>query len=251
MTDHLELFEARRVSVDFDGLRAVDRVDLVLRRGEILGLIGPNGAGKTTLLNVMSGLQRPTEGGVFVDGREVTRWAPYRLARQGVGRTFQGVRLFNGLSVIENVEAGAVGVGVKRKEARQRALELLQWMHLWEKATWRADALPYGDERRLGMLRALAMHPRFLLLDEPAAGLDETESDELMGAIASVRERFGCGILVVEHDMRLIMHLCDRVQVLDYGKTISIGTPEQVQADPAVITAYLGVKRTSARAYSQ
>jgi branched-chain amino acid transport system ATP-binding protein len=248
VTEQAKRFETRGLTVDFVGLRAVDHVDLVLRQGEILGFIGPNGAGKTTLVNAMTGVQSVSDGGVFLDGVEVTKWTPFRLARAGVGRTFQSVKLFNGLTVLENVEVGAVGVGVGRGKARRKAMELLKWAHLADKAEWRADSLPAGEERRLGILRALAMEPRFVLLDEPAAGLNERESDDLVQAIFNIRERFGCGVLVIEHDMRLIMRLCDRIQVIDYGKTICIGTPEQVQLDPAVITAYLGTTKVGAHA---
>ena len=233
---------AEAVHVHFEGVKAVDGVDLVLRHGEIVGLIGPNGAGKTTLVNALTGFQRPTSGRVLLDEVETTGWAPNRLGLMGLARTFQGVRMFGDLTALENVELGALGVGTSRREAQKLAWDLLERMHLERKAAQRASSLPYGDERRLGLLRSLAMNPTFLLLDEPAAGLNEAESDELMAAIAGIREDFGCGVLVIEHDMRLIMRLCERIQVLDYGKTISIGTPNEVQADGAVITAYLGVK---------
>lgn len=232
--------ETRGIGINFEGLVAVDNVDLVLNQREILGLIGPNGAGKTTMVNLITGALKPSKGQVYIDGQDVTAWTPDRKARNGVGRTFQNVRPFSDLSVFENIEVGAVGVGVGRKEAKKRAAELLRWMGMSEKAYWQASALPYGDERRLGILRALATNPRFLLLDEPAAGLDESESDEVMEDIIEIRDRFGCGVMVIEHDMRLIMRLCDRIHVLDYGKTICVGTPQQVQADEAVITAYLG-----------
>lgn len=231
------------VRVHFGGVKAVDGVDLAVRRGEILGLIGPNGAGKTTLVNAVTGFQRPTSGRVFLDDLDVTGWASERLGSLGVARTFQAVRLFGNLTAFENIELGALGVGLPRREARRTAWTLLERMDLAEKADQPAAGLPYGDERRLGILRALATGPSFLLLDEPAAGLNETESDELMMAIARIRDEFGCGILVIEHDMRLIMRLCERIQVLDYGKTISIGNAAEVQADPAVIEAYLGAGR--------
>jgi len=214
-----------------------------LRSGEILGLIGPNGAGKTTLVNALTGFQKPTEGRVFLDDVDITGWAPHRIGRRGLGRTFQGVRIFRELTAFENVELGALGVGASRKEARTRASELLERMHLADRADRKAGTLPYGDERRIGLLRVLAMLPAFLMLDEPAAGMNEAESDDLMAAVAEIRDEFGCGVLVIEHDMRVIMGLCERIQVLDYGKTISVGTPTEVQRDPAVITAYLGTKR--------
>jgi branched-chain amino acid transport system ATP-binding protein len=233
---------AEGVSVHFEGVRALDGVDLELPVGIILGLIGPNGAGKTTLTNVLSGFQRPTEGRVLVDGADVTRERPHKRSRRGVARTFQGVRLFPDLTVRENVEAAA---GLRARSRRQRrgvAGALLAALGLEERAEGLASSLPYGDERRLGIARALATQPSFLLLDEPAAGLNETESDELRLAILDVREQFGCGILVIEHDRRLIMRLCDRIQVLDHGRTISTGTPNEIQLDPLVRAAYLGVK---------
>jgi branched-chain amino acid transport system ATP-binding protein len=238
---------AEGVRVHFVGVKAVDGVDLVLRRGEIFGLIGPNGAGKTTLVNALTGFQKPTEGQVFMDERDITGWPAHKLGRMGLARTFQSVRVFAELTAFENVELGALGVGASRKEARERAWGLLERMEMTGRAEQKAASLPYGDERRIGLLRVLAMQPAFLLLDEPAAGMNEAESDNLMAAIGAIRDEFGCGVLVIEHDMRVIMRLCERIQVLDYGKTISIGTPEEVQRDPAVITAYLGTKRGASK----
>ncbi|MFH1090098.1 MAG: ABC transporter ATP-binding protein [Pseudomonadota bacterium] len=242
MNDRGDTFKTHGIGIYFEGVKAVDGVDLVLNQGEILGLIGPNGAGKTTMVNLMTGALPATFGRVELEGVDVTGWTPARMAKKGVGRTFQNVRLFNTLTVLENVEMGAIGVGKGSKEARRLAWELLDWMNLADLAGAPAETLPYGKERRLGILRALATSPRFLLLDEPAAGLDESESDELMEDIIEIREVFGCGVMVIEHDMRLILRLCDRVHVLDYGKTISIGTPQQIQNDRAVIAAYLGVE---------
>jgi branched-chain amino acid transport system ATP-binding protein len=235
-----ETLQARGVEVHFEGLAALAGVDLELRRGEILGLIGPNGAGKTTLVNVLSGFQRPTRGSVSMGDTAVTRLTPNQLAVRGIARTFQSVRIFGGLTVLENVEMGAVGVGASRRAARRLAWELLDFLDLRELAHQPANSLPHGHERRIGLLRTLAARPVFLLLDEPAAGLDEAESDDLVGAIGDIRRWFGCGVLVIEHDMRLIMRVCERIQVLDYGKVISIGTPDAVRKDRAVITAYLG-----------
>ena len=232
--------EAAGVEVQFEGVRALDGVNLEARAGELLGLIGPNGAGKTTLVNVLSGFQRPTSGSIRLEGGTVTGWPPHRLARSGLARTFQNLRLFGGLTAFENAELGALGIGLGRGEARRRAWEALDLLGLADRHAETARALPQGEERKLGLARALAMRPRFLLLDEPAAGLNEAESDALVETIAEIGERLGCGILVIEHDMRLIMRLCRRIQVLDYGKTISIGAPEEVHADPAVIQAYLG-----------
>jgi branched-chain amino acid transport system ATP-binding protein len=235
--------DVRGVAVHFEGVKAVDGVDLRLSRGEILGLIGPNGAGKTTFVNAITGFQRLTAGSVHVDGTDVTGWAASRIARAGLARTFQSVRLFSRLSVLENVEAGAVGNGLRRSAARKLAFDLLDRFGLADRAHQLGAGLPHGEERRLGIVRALAGAPSYLLLDEPAAGLNEAEGDELVAALGRVRDDYGCGLLVIEHDMRVIMRLCERLQVLDYGKTISIGTPEQVRTDPAVLTAYLGRRR--------
>ena len=246
VTNGTELLEARDLKVHFGGVHAVDGVDLVLSKGEILGLIGPNGAGKTTLVNALSGFQKPTAGTVLMNGRDVTGLSPHRLARRGLARTFQSVRLFPGLTVLENVELGGVGVGMRRPVARKWARELLERMRLDDKATLYATGLPHGLERRLGIVRALAAKPTFLMLDEPAAGLNEQESDELVGSLTLIRDDFSCALVVIEHDMRLIMRLCERIQVLDYGRTISIGTPVQVRRDPAVLTAYLGRRAVDA-----
>jgi branched-chain amino acid transport system ATP-binding protein len=232
--------EATAIKVHFEAVRAVDGVDLRLERGEILGLIGPNGAGKTTLVNALSGFQKPTTGRIRLGEADVTGWPPHRLARRGLSRTFQNVRLFPFLSAFENVEAGAVSIGLSRGEATRWANEVLDRMHLTSKKYVQAGALPAGDERRLGIARALATRPRFLLLDEPAAGLNEAESDELVTALRGIHESFTCGLLVIEHDMRVIMRLCDRIQVLDYGKTIAVGGPAEIRADPKVLAAYLG-----------
>jgi branched-chain amino acid transport system ATP-binding protein len=241
------ILEARALKVHFGGVHAVDGVDLALPRGEILGLIGPNGAGKTTLVNALSGFERPTAGSVLLNGEDVTGLNPHRLARRGLTRTFQSVRLFPGLTVLENVELGGVGVGMRRPAARRVARELLERLGLADKAESLATGLPHGLERRLGILRALAAKPSFLLLDEPAAGLNERESDELVQALTLIRDDFSCALVVIEHDMRVIMRLCERIQVLDHGRTISIGTPTQVRADPAVLTAYLGRRAVDAR----
>jgi branched-chain amino acid transport system ATP-binding protein len=231
---------ASEISVSFNGVAALTGVSLRLARGEILGLIGPNGAGKTTLLNVLSGFQRPSRGTVLCGKRPLTGRAPAWFARNGVARTFQNVRVFPALSVFENAELGALGLGVRRREARRRAASLLERFGLADVAERPASGLPYGQERMLGIARALATEPPFLLLDEPAAGLNATESAELVQRIAEVRDTFGCGVLVVEHDMHLIMALSERIQVLDYGETLAEGSPAAVRTDPAVIAAYFG-----------
>ena len=243
--DAAEELRGEGMRVYFEGVKAIDGVDVVLRHGELLGLIGPNGAGKTTLVNAVSGFQRPTAGKVYLGDEDVTGLTPQALGRKGLARTFQGVRVFGNLTAVQNVALGALGVGASRKEARKLAWDFLERMHLADKADQPASALPYGDERRVGFLRALAMSPSFILLDEPAAGLNEAESDEIVRLIGEIREDFGCGVLVIEHDMRVIMQLCDRIQVLDYGKTISMGSPSEIRADPGVIAAYLGTRDES------
>jgi len=239
-----EVLQARDVQVHFEGVKAVDGVDLSVGAGEILGLIGPNGAGKTTLVNALTGFQRPTAGQVQMGDSDITGWPAHKRARNGLTRTFQNIRLFPSLTVLENIEAAAVAVGMRRKAALARAWEVLEHLQLAERAHFRAEALSAGEERRVGIARAVATGPRFLMLDEPAAGLNEAESDELSEALRELRQTFGYGFVVIEHDMRVIMTLCDRVQVLDYGKTIAVGTPAEIQQSEAVLTAYLGTAVT-------
>jgi branched-chain amino acid transport system ATP-binding protein len=231
---------AHGVTVRFGGLVAVDEVSISLERGEILGLIGPNGAGKTTLVNILSGFQRPLAGAVIVGERDCTGLPRHGFPRAGVVRTFQAVRLFRGLTVSENVEIGYVAQGLGRSEARRRALAVLGELKMTEKAHRAASGLSYGEERRIGLARALAVNPLFLLLDEPAAGLAAAEADELRNRIIDIRSKYNCGVLVIEHNMALVMNLCERIHVLDSGRTIATGTPTEIRADAGVRRAYLG-----------
>jgi branched-chain amino acid transport system ATP-binding protein len=233
----------RNLSVHFDGLWALENVDLSLRQGEIVGLIGPNGAGKTTLINALTGFQRPSAGSAHLGDADITRWSPHQIRRAGVARTFQSGRLFRELPVRENVEATAASFGLNRKRARDRAMDILEWIGLGDKSETSAGTLPYTDERRVSIARALIMNPAFVLLDEPAAGMSDLECDHLMTLIAQIPVRFGTGVLLIEHNMRVVMGICSRVHVLDGGRTIAQGTPNEVQANRAVITAYLGTKR--------
>jgi branched-chain amino acid transport system ATP-binding protein len=235
------------VTKDFIGLRALDSVSLKLNKGEILGLIGPNGSGKTTLINVLTGFLKPTSGRIKVNSTDITNWPPHKIAPLGLARTFQTIKLFAGLTVLENVEVAAVSAGIPRHRARQLAYEVLERLGASHLADLQAGALPYGAERRVEISRALATSPRFLLLDEPAAGLNEAESDELLQTLVSIPQELGCGILIVDHDMRLIMRLCHRVHVLNYGRTIGEGKPEEVRQNAAVLQAYLGTTTQESR----
>jgi branched-chain amino acid transport system ATP-binding protein len=232
--------ETQGVSVRFDGLSALESVSLSLGQNEILGLLGPNGAGKTTLANVMSGYQRPTHGSLLLNNETVSGLRPEALARRGIARTFQSVRLFRRLTVFENVEAAALTRHSARAAARNAARDALQYIGLERATHRRADALPYADERRVGIARALALEPRFLLLDEPAAGMTEPECDELARLIQRLPEKFACGVLLIEHNMSVVMTVCQALHVLNNGRTLATGPIERVRRDPEVIAAYLG-----------
>ena len=230
---------ASSVSRSFAGVDALREVTLELRPGEVLGLIGPNGAGKSTLVNVLSGFDRPSSGSVVLEARDVTRWPAHRRGRHGLARTFQHSHAFRGLSVRENVEVSALGVGASGREAARRTEELLGLLGLAEYADRPASDLPHGDERRLGVARALATKPRFVLMDEPAAGLPEAEVPRFAAAVSTVRDR-GAGVLLVDHNIALVLEVCERIHVLDQGKTLAEGTPQEIRADLGVAAAYLG-----------
>jgi len=231
---------ATAVSRSFASIHALRDVTLELHRHEVVGLIGPNGAGKSTLVNVLSGFDLPDSGSVELEGRDVTRWRPHKRGRAGLARTFQHSRSFRGLSVRENVEVSALGSGASPGEARRRAGDLLDSLGLTAYAETPAGSLPHGDERRLGVARALATEPRFVLMDEPAAGLPEAEVPAFAEVVRSVRDDHDAGVLLIDHNMALIMGVCDRIQVLDQGRTLAEGSPGEIRENLDVAAAYLG-----------
>jgi ABC-type branched-subunit amino acid transport system ATPase component len=246
------LLEAVDVTKNFGGVWALQGVTVRVAEGSILGVIGPNGSGKTTLLNCLSGTFGPTSGTIHLDGRDLTGQPGHLVARTGVVRTFQNIRLFGRLTCLQNVEVSALAAGkVRRGRSRQHARELLAELGLSELEGRYATTLSYGDQRRLEVARALAARPRFLLLDEPAAGMNDAESDKLRNELAHIRDSRGCGVMVVEHDLRLIMRLCDRIYVLNEGSVISEGAPHEVRSDPAVVAAYIGKTEQVERKESQ
>jgi branched-chain amino acid transport system ATP-binding protein len=228
------------VSRSFEGVQALDDVTIDLRRNEVVGLIGPNGAGKSTLVNVLSGFDAPTVGTVELDGQDVTRWPAHTRGRAGLARTFQHSRSFRTLSVRENVEIAAIGTGTRPREARRRADGLLALLGLDRRADAAASSLPHGDERRLGVARALATQPRYVLMDEPAAGLTEAEVPAFAAVVRSVRDDHEAGVLLIDHNMALIMDVCDRIHVLDQGRMLAEGSPSDIRANLDVAAAYLG-----------
>ncbi len=232
--------EVRDVRKSFGGLQALRGITLRLESESIVGLIGPNGSGKTTLVNIISGSLRPDSGSVSLDGTEVGGRPAHEVAKAGISRTFQNIRLFGGLTVLENVAVGATADAQRKESVLTRAEATLAALGLQSMGSRRASTLPYGVQRRVELARALAARPSYLLLDEPAAGMNEAESDELLQTIGGVREEHGLGVLVIDHDLRLIMRLCERVVVLNEGARIAEAPPSQVQRDPAVAEAYLG-----------
>jgi len=231
---------AASVSRAFEGVHALREVTLELHTGEIVGLIGPNGAGKSTLVNVLTGFDFPDEGSVELEGRVITRWSPHRRGRHGLARTFQHSRSFRELSVRENVEVAALGSRAGVREARRRAEELLERLRLTTYSRAPARSLPHGDERRLGVARALATRPRFVLMDEPAAGLPEAEVPDFAAVVRSVADEHEAGVLLIDHNMALVMDVCHRIQVLDHGATLAEGAPNEIRANLDVTSAYLG-----------
>jgi len=221
-------------------VQALADVDLDLERDEVLGLIGPNGAGKTTLVNILTGFDMPSAGRVELEGRDITRWRPDRRGRNGLARTFQQGHLFRGLTVRENVEVAALGAGAWGRTATRRADALLEMLGIAARADQAAALLPHGEERKLGVARALATQPRFVLMDEPAAGLHEDEVAEFAEVVRIVRDDVEAGVLLIDHNVALIMDVCDRVHVLDRGRTLAAGTPEEIRRNLDVATAYLG-----------
>lgn len=251
------ILEARHLGIDFGGLTAVDDFSLTVGRTEIAGLIGPNGAGKTTVFNLLTNVYQPTRGNILLDGYSTAGKSTAQVNRMGIARTFQNIRLFSNMTVLENVEVGlhnalsenllasvTHGFGYRKAEAeaRARSLELLDFFGMTELASAQAGSLPYGAQRRLEIVRALATHPGLLLLDEPAAGMNPSETAELMEHIRRIRDTFQIAVMLIEHDMNLVMGICEGICVLNYGKIIAKGTPDEIRANPTVIEAYLGKK---------
>lgn len=251
----MTLLEVKNLGISFGGLRAVDNFDIEIKKGQLYGLIGPNGAGKTTIFNLLTGVYQPTDGVIQLDGVNLVGKSPSQICESGIARTFQNIRLFHGMTVLENVEVAlhnevpySIWEGMLRlpafrkgeKSFRQKALEILEVFGLREDADLLASNLPYGQQRRLEIARALAAHPKLLLLDEPAAGMNPNETAELMETIRFIRDQFDMTILLIEHDMKLVTGICEYLTVLNFGTVLVKGTPDVVLNDAQVITAYLG-----------
>lgn len=256
--DKSPVLEVSHLGIDFGGLTAVDDFSITVGRTEICGLIGPNGAGKTTVFNLLTNVYQPTRGAIILDGKTTAGKTTAQVNRMGIARTFQNIRLFSNMSVLDNVKVGlhnsikenfvssvfhGVGYYKAEKKATERALELLDFFGMTEVAKDEAGSLPYGAQRRLEIVRALATDPCIVLLDEPAAGMNPSETAELMENIRRIRDTFNIAVMLIEHDMNLVMGVCEGICVLNYGKIIAKGTPEEIKANPTVIEAYLGKKK--------